>query len=103
MFPLGRLRLLTTPAVIGSSPVKKIIGIELVANLAASIEEVPNVARMFTLRFTKSAADPGRFSGVSSLHRYSIRTFLLSVTPASSKPRRKGADRKGAVSRVVEV
>src|SRR5450631_814959 len=61
--PSGRLRLATTPALIGSEPVTKTIGIVEVAALAASAEGMPPAGAMTeTLRPTRSDASAGNRS-----------------------------------------
>src|SRR5215467_7475477 len=58
--PPGRLRLATSPALTGSSPVVKTIGTVVVAALAARAEMVPPVAaKIVTPRSTSSAISAG--------------------------------------------
>src|ERR1700733_6070359 len=92
MLPSGRLRLATTPALIGSEPMTKTIGMVVVAALAASAGGMPPaVAMTETLRPTRSAASAGSRSYCPSAPRYSNATFPPSMNPFSLTPRRKPA------------
>ena len=56
----GRLKLTTRPALTGSAPITKTIGIVAVAALTASGVTVPPAARItVTRRAIRSAANPG--------------------------------------------
>ncbi len=62
--PPGRLRLATRPSWTGSPPVRKTIGIVVVAALAASTDaDVPGVTMTATRRRTRSAANSGSRCG----------------------------------------
>ena len=58
--PRGRARLATRPSLTGSSMTPKMIGIVVVAALAASAPAVEAVAMTATRRRTKSAMRAGR-------------------------------------------
>ena len=60
-FPPGRLKLSTSPALIGSRPMPNTMGIVAVACLAA-IAAPPTPAITATPRFTRSDASAGSFS-----------------------------------------
>ena len=76
-FPPGRFKLATKPSRTGSSPVMKVIGIELVAAFAAATEGL--FAKITVTRRLKSAASDGRRSLRLSAQRYSIATFVPST------------------------
>ena len=85
--PLGRLRLVTIPSLIGSPPIWKTMGIVVVAFLAARA-----AARLFakitgTRRPTNSAASAGNRSYCSA-QRNAMATLRPSTKPSSFKPRR---------------
>ena len=85
--PSGRLRLFTSPAATGSTPVSKIIGIVLVAALAAIAEALlPGVAITATWRRTRSAASAGNRSFWPLAQRYSILTLRPSSKPIALRP-----------------
>jgi len=77
--PRGRLRLLTGPSLTGSAPVRKTIGIVMVAAFAAiaALMLLPDAITL-TPRRTRSAASAGSRSYRLSAQRYSIATFLFS-------------------------
>ena len=60
--PPGRLRLATSPASTGSTPIEKTIGIVVVAAFAAGAAGVPVATITATWRRTRSAANAGRRS-----------------------------------------
>src|SRR5262245_7950864 len=61
--PPGRLRLATRPRSTGSPPVRKTIGMVVVAALAANVAAgVPGLTITATRRRTRSSANPGRRS-----------------------------------------
>ena len=60
--PPGRAMLATMPALTGSSPTWKTMGIIVVADLAASVAAFPAVASTATRRRTRSAAIVGNRS-----------------------------------------
>ena len=93
ILPPGRLRLATTPIATGSVPVKKAIGIVVVAAFAASTAGVVVATITVTRRRTRSSANPGSRSFRPSAQRYSIATFLPSTKLASFKPWRNARNR----------
>jgi hypothetical protein len=86
-FPPGRLMLATRPALTGSAPPMKTIGIVVVASFAARAVWYPD-AMTFTRRLTSSAASAGTRSGWLFAKRYSTTTFRPSTKSLSAKPRR---------------
>src|SRR5262249_10285479 len=61
--PLGRLKLVTSPALIGSFSLPKTMGIVVVAAFAATVAIEPaGIAITFTRRRTSSAASAGKRS-----------------------------------------
>ena len=70
-FPLGWLRLATTPAATGSIPSWKTIGIVVVAALAASVAGMVMATITDTRRRTNSAAKAGNRSYWLSAQLYS--------------------------------
>src|SRR5262245_62101123 len=95
--PPGRARLATRPSLTGSSVAMKTIGIEVVANLAASDAPATVLITATCLR-TKSAANSGSRSTWFSVQRYSIARFSPSMYPASFRPRRNARSRSPIVS-----
>ena len=77
--PLGRLRLLTSPALTGSTVATKTIGIVDVAAFAASapLDALPTITK--TSRRTRSAASARSRSKSPSAQRYSIAIFWPSM------------------------
>src|SRR5215831_12695816 len=90
MFPPGRWKLSTRPALTGSLPMTNTIGIVEVAALAASGEGSPPPATStFTCWRTRSAAIVASRSYWPAAQRYSILTLRPSTKPACSRPLRK--------------
>ena len=81
--PPGRLRLETSPILIGSAPVLNTTGMVVVAFFAARLDGGPPTAAMtLTLRRTRSAASSGNRSVLPSAQRYSMATFWPSTIAA---------------------
>ena len=92
--PVGRLRLLTRPRRVGSSPTRNMTGIVVVAAWAASAAGGPPVVTITAgRRRTSSDAISLSCSALFSAQRNSILTFSPSANPASFRPRRNAARR----------
>ena len=93
--PPGRLRLVTRPSKIGSTPLPKTIGMVDVAAFAASAVGLPNATNTDAFRATSSAASAGSRDSCPSAYRYSIATFRPTEKPDFSNVSKNGT-RTGA-------
>src|SRR5215472_4768343 len=83
--PPGLFRLATKPGFIGSLPKVAMIGIVLVAAMAAKWAPPAPISNAGWRR-TRSEASSGNRSTCPSAHRYSTVTFWFSTNPFSLKP-----------------
>jgi hypothetical protein len=97
--PPGRLRLATSPTSTGSLPVRKTIGIVVVAALAACTDGVVVAAISVTCRRTRSAANSGRRSFAAHGPRTGQATRCRgNRSPASREAGNRKADRRTAAA-----
>src|SRR5262249_14272623 len=81
MFPPGRARLETSPALTGSATAQNTMGIALVAFLAARTPGVPAVTITSTLSLTSSVAKSESRSCFPSAVRISMNMFFPQCSP----------------------
>ena len=102
MFPPGRLKLSTRPALTGSPPKVKTIGMVAVAALAASTDRTPPAATItVTRRSTRSAASPGTRSFRPSAQRKAMSRILRRSERSPLRPSRARARPRGVRTSLV--